>query len=111
LRNQKNSHSKKKRDLTRLIFIWNDYKSGLSILENLINGILALVEIEQADRDRAFQAIVGIAGVGLGRGGIVTSATANYVTEIKTTPILGDIVEEWSNLNVVLTFSILSGLF
>jgi len=54
---------------------------------------------------------VGIAGVGLGRGGIVTSATANYVTEIKTTPILGDIVEEWSNLNVVLTFSILSGLF
>jgi hypothetical protein len=25
LRNEKNSHSKKKLDLTRLIFIWNDY--------------------------------------------------------------------------------------
>ena len=87
------------------------FKSGLSILENLINGIRALVEIEQADRDRAFQAIVGIAGVGLGSGGIVASAAANYVTEIKAIPILGNIVHEWSNLNVVLTFSILSGLF
>jgi hypothetical protein len=86
------------------------FESGLRILENLTNGIRTLVEIERAERDRAFQAIVGIVGVGLGSGGIVASAAANYVTEIKTTPYLGNIVHEWSNLNVVLTFSFLSGL-
>ncbi|NEO99683.1 MAG: hypothetical protein F6K58_13590 [Symploca sp. SIO2E9] len=56
-----------------LLQVQSDYENfspGLSLLENLINSIRGVTEIDQSERDRKFQEIVAILGVGLAAGAL-----------------------------------------
>lgn len=58
-------------------------RPGLSILENVTATIRGMVEVEQAERDRTFQNLVGVVGVGVGTGSVAASSIANFVKEIR----------------------------
>jgi len=102
-----------------------DYASlnaKLRVLENLTNTIRGIVEIKEAElnesietRDRTFQTLVGIVGVGLGTGSMVASASANFTEEIAAHPFINTAINiiplPPSSLKLVLGFSILSGAF
>ncbi|WP_017715271.1 hypothetical protein [Kamptonema formosum] len=51
---------------------------GLQVLGDLINSIRGMTEIEHAQRDRNFQTIVAMVGVGLGAGSAAASLSGNF---------------------------------
>ncbi|MBK4730819.1 hypothetical protein JJD41_13230 [Oxynema sp. CENA135] len=85
-----------------LLQIQKDYDSlspGLTLLEDLINSIRGITELDQAQRDRNFQAIVGVVGIGLALGALFASISGHfptayndrYVIDVTTDPV-------WSTL-------------
>lgn len=94
----------------------DNFRPCLEVLRSLTDTIRGTVEIRQAQNDRRFQIFVGIAGIGLGTGGMVASASSNFAKEIEGTPLLRNIINvipfppQWSSLKFTLTFSFLSGL-
>jgi hypothetical protein len=89
--------------------IEKDYASVrpcLDILENLIMTIRGIVEIEQAERDRAFQNFVGIAGFGFGTAIVVAASSPSWIDGFAdATPI----APSASSLLLVLSLSVLGG--
>ncbi len=64
-----------------LLQVQKDYANlspNLKLLEDLINSIRGITEIDQAERDRNFQAIVAMVGVGLGAGASVASISGHF---------------------------------
>jgi ABC-type Fe3+ transport system permease subunit len=61
-------------------------RPGVSILENVTSTIRGIVEIEQAERDRNFQILVGLAGVGIGTASIAASTVSPFVEGITQQP-------------------------
>lgn len=64
-----------------LLQVQSDYENfspGLSLLENLINSIRGVTEIDQSERDRNFQEIVAIFGVGLAAGALAASSAEQF---------------------------------
>ncbi|MEB3831055.1 hypothetical protein [Phormidium sp. CCY1219] len=96
------------KDANSLRRCWDD-------IARLADTINSLLEIRQAHRDRTFQAVVGIFGIGLGTGGMVASASSNYVEDIKGISIGDTALDEmpftrgWSDLHFVLGLSVFSG--
>ena len=95
---------------------------GLRVREKFVDTIRGIVEIKEAElnesietRDRTFQTLVGIVGVGLGTGSMVASASANFTEEIAAHPFINTAINiiplPPSSLKLVLGFSILSGAF
>ncbi|MGL4503926.1 MAG: hypothetical protein ACRCU2_32995 [Planktothrix sp.] len=75
-----------------------DYDSlspGLNLLEDLINSIRGITELDQAQRDRNFQATVGVVGIGFALGALFASISGHfptayndkYVIDIATSPV------------------------
>lgn len=75
-----------------------DYDSlspGLNLLEDLINSIRGVTELDQAQRDRNFQATVGVVGIGFALGALFASISGHfptayndkYVIDIATSPV------------------------
>lgn len=62
------------------------YQASLSILENLRETVKSLVEIEQAESDRAFQKNIEIVGFGVGVASIVASSASGYIEAIEEIP-------------------------
>ena len=59
----------------------SDYESlniGLTLLTDLINSIRGVTEIERSERDRTFQSIVAIFGVGLAAGSLAVSIAGQF---------------------------------
>ncbi|MDJ0692031.1 MAG: hypothetical protein QNJ41_26495 [Xenococcaceae cyanobacterium MO_188.B32] len=73
-----------------LLQVRTDYKNlspGKELLQGLMNSIdsvRSIIEIEQAERDRKFQEIVGIGGVALAVGGIATGIATDFPTILRT---------------------------
>jgi len=64
-----------------LLQVQSDYESfspGLALLGDLINSIRGVTEIDQAERDRNFQEIVAIFGVGLAAGALAASSAEQF---------------------------------
>jgi molecular chaperone GrpE (heat shock protein) len=64
-----------------LLQVQSDYESfspGLTLLGDLINSIRGVTEIDQAERDRNFQEIVAIFGVGLAAGALAASSAEQF---------------------------------
>ncbi|MFW6296600.1 MAG: hypothetical protein ACOC04_05355 [Halothece sp.] len=57
---------------------YSNFSPGLKLLDDLINSVRGITEIDQAERDRTFQAIVGVVGVGLGVGAAVASIAGHF---------------------------------
>jgi hypothetical protein len=81
-----------------LLQLQKDYESlspGLTLLENLINSIRGITELDQAQRDRNFQATVGVVGIGFALGALFASISGHfptayndkYVIDIATSPV------------------------
>lgn len=82
-----------------------DYDSlspGLNLLEDLINSIRGVTELDQAQRDRNFQATVGVVGIGFALGALFASISGHfptayndkYVIDIATSPV-GSSLLKW----------------
>jgi len=64
-----------------LLQVQSDYENfspGLSLLENLINSVRGVTEIDQSERDRNFQEIIAVAGVGLAAGALAASSAEQF---------------------------------
>lgn len=55
------------------------FKHGTDLIKIAVDLVAGIVDIEQAEIDRSLERTIQILGTGLGAGGIVVSAVANYV--------------------------------
>ncbi|AUB44290.1 Membrane-bound metallopeptidase (plasmid) [Nostoc flagelliforme CCNUN1] len=106
-----------------LLQIANDYESlniGLTLLTDLINSIRGVTEIESSERDRTFQGIVAIFGVGLAAGSLAVSIAGQFPEAIHPKdaakyPVgsllseLG-VTENWMPVSVLCTVSLGIGI-
>ena len=65
-----------------------NFSPGLQLLENLINSVRGITEIDQAQRDRRFQAIVGIISMGLAASAITASLSGQFPNVVSTVRII-----------------------
>ncbi|MEG4988369.1 hypothetical protein QUB08_21695 [Microcoleus sp. BR0-C5] len=55
------------------------FKHGTDLIKIAVDLVAGIVDIEQAEIDRSLERTIQILGTGLGAGGLVVSAVANYV--------------------------------
>ncbi|MGK7927433.1 MAG: hypothetical protein AB4290_19695 [Spirulina sp.] len=101
--------------------IEHDYDSlsaGIETIDTLLNTIRGIVETRQSQRDRQFQELVGIIGIGLGSASITASAVSSFVPQqieewqpVATVVQFLNIPKSWINRpSVALSLSLLTGL-
>ncbi len=86
------------------------FKHGTDLIKIAVDLVAGIVDIEQAEIDRSLERTIQILGTGLGAGGIVVSAVANYVERdiVFRIPQNGDRIHPavasllWSLLAVIL---------
>jgi hypothetical protein len=92
---------------------------GLKLIEGLMNSIASvrsIIEIKQADRDRAFQNNIAIVGIGAGAASVVSSASSSYIGAVQELPWVQEYLNIWqlskqaSNLVITINFSIFTGV-
>ncbi len=57
------------------------FRHGLELLGKALDSIRAIVEIEQAERDRSLENTIQILGIGLGGGAIISGIIIQYISE------------------------------
>jgi len=67
-----------RRDLLQVQSDYESFSPGLTLLGDLINSIRGVTEIDQSERDRNFQEIVAIFGVGLAAGALAASSAEQF---------------------------------
>lgn len=60
------------------------FRHGLELLGKALDSIRAIVEIEQAERDRSLEKTIQILGIGFGGGAIISGIITQYISEINT---------------------------
>jgi hypothetical protein len=92
---------------------------GLKLIEGLMNSIASvrsIIEIKQADRDRAFQNNIAIVGIGAGAASVVSSASSSYIGAVQELPWVQQYLNIWqlseqgSKLVITINFSIFTGV-
>jgi len=86
------------------------FKHGTDLIKIAVDLVAGIVDIEQAEIDRSLERTIQILGTGLGAGGLVVSAVANYVERdiVFRIPQNGDRIHPavasllWSLLAVIL---------
>ncbi|WP_204105032.1 MULTISPECIES: hypothetical protein [Spirulina sp. CCY15215] len=102
--------------------IEHDYDSlsaGIEMIDTLLNTIRGIVETRQSQRDRQFQELVGIIGIGLGSASITASAVSSFVPkQITEWQLVATVIEELNipqpliNRPVIaLSLSLITGTF
>ena len=68
------------------------FTPGLDVLKGITDTIRGIVEIEQAQRDRQFQEIVGVAGMGIAAASLVASVSGEVPSEMKQYPPINTLI-------------------
>ncbi|MEG4285253.1 hypothetical protein QUB68_19170 [Microcoleus sp. A006_D1] len=80
------------------------FKHGTDLIKIAVDLVAGIVDIEQAEIDRSLERTIQILGTGLGAGGLVVSAVANYIE----TPLLFRIPQKGDVLHPAVASLLLS---
>lgn len=91
------------------------FSPGLGVLQGLTETIRGIVEVEQAQRDRNFQTLVGVAGTGIATASLIASVSGSVAGEIQKSPPIKTVIapfhltDAWATFFIALTLSIIAG--